>query len=110
MIKLDLGMRKRIAAKMAPENRSLGSPENTLVFRWYLIKIGIDTRDVTPVNVKEIAAPARPKNGTRTKSEIMYCNAEPAINIPANLGFAIPISTEERVYPNIRRNVPTIRI
>ena len=39
---------------------------------------------------------------------VLYCMAEIAIKVPDSLGFPIPMSIEERVYPNIRRNVPLI--
>ena len=101
---------KRIIAKMAPENKSLWNPEKTSTFRWRLIKMGIRIRDVTPVRVNEIAAPSRPKRGTRIKSDTRYCTAAVASKVPDSLAFPIPINKEERVRPNMRRNVPTMRI
>ena len=74
------------------------------------MKNGIKNREVTPVSVREIAAPSKPKDGTRKKRETIYCTAAPTINIPDNLGFPMPINMDERVYPNIRRKVPMMRI
>ena len=105
-----MGTRRRKPAKMAPENKTFGLPENIFIFRLYLMKNGIKIRDVTPVSVREIAAPSKPKDGTSIKREKIYCTAAPTINIPDNLGFPMPTNIEERVYPNIRRNVPIMRI
>ena len=74
------------------------------------MKIGIKIREVTPVNVRENAAPSKPYKGTRIKSETRYCIAATANSEPDNFGFPIPISMEERVRPNIRRKVPIISI
>lgn len=108
--KLDLGKKKSIPAKIAPENKTFGSPRNMSIFRWFLMKIGIKIRDVMPVSVREIAAPSNPKSGTRIKRVKVYCAAAPTINVPDNLGFPTPINMEERVCPNMRRNVPMMRI
>jgi hypothetical protein len=108
--KLDLGTRRRKPAKIAPENTTFRLPENIFIFRLYLMKNGIKKRDVTPVSVREIAAPSKPRDGTRIKREKIYCTAAPTINIPDNFGFPMPINMEERVYPNIRRDVPIMRI
>ena len=74
------------------------------------MRIGIRPKVVTPVRVKDIAAPLKPSIGTRIKRETRYWIAEPAIKIPDILGFPIPIKIEESVCPNIRRNVPNMRI
>ena len=74
------------------------------------MKSGIKIRDVTPVSVNEIAAPSSPKRGTRIKIETRYCVAAAASSIPDRLAFPIPINMEDRVRPNIRRNVPMIKI
>jgi hypothetical protein len=109
-ILLDLGMKKRIPAKITPENKTFGRPENISALKLCLIKIGIKTSVVIPVSDRETAAPLRPRIGTRIKREKTYWVAAITINIPEILGFPIPINMEERVYPNIRRNVPMIRI
>ena len=108
--KSDFGIRKRNTAKTMTENRTLCNPENTSTVNCFLIEIGIKIRDVIPVNVSEIAAPFNPKIGTKMKRHTIYCIAAAAIKNPDNLGFPIPIKTEVRVYPNISRKVPIIRI
>ena len=108
--KLDLGTRRRKPVKIAPENKTFRLPENMFIFRLYLMKNGMKNIDVTPVSVREIAAPSKPRAGTSIKREKIYCTAAPTINIPDTLGFPMPINMEERVYPNIRRNVPIMRI
>ena len=107
---LDLGRRRRKAVKTAPDNSNLRLPENTSTLKAFLMKKEMRIRDVTPASVREIAEPLNPRTGVRMKREIIYCTAAPAINILGNLGFPIPIIIEERVYPNMRRNVPTMRI
>ena len=82
----------------------------TSTFRLRFINIGIKTREVTPVSVNEMAAPFKPKIGTKKNSEIRYCIAAVTSSNPDSLAFPIPISTDESVCPNIRRNVPMMRI
>ena len=74
------------------------------------MKIGIKIREVTPVSVRDIAAPFSPKTGTKMKMEMMYCVAAVASSVPDSLAFPIPISMDESVRPNMRRKVPMIRI